>query len=244
MLYARYAEGFRDGGVNPNAQPSRPDIPVDFDPETIDAIELGVKSQPMEWLQINASVYHNEWQDLQLGFVTDDGLLGYTANAGKAKADGAELEVVARPLDGLQIGLNFAYLDATIEQQVENAFGFVLAEKGNDIPFSPEYQSSLSASYQFPISGSLSGLVSANYAYRDSTYSTSENFESEKNKAYNLVYLSGGVQTDQWSARLYVNNLLDEDATNIRTRFVTALPDVFSSYLQPRTVGAQLTYQF
>lgn len=244
LFYARYAEGFRDGGVNPNAQPARPEIPADFGPETIDSFELGVKSQPVDWLQVSAAIFRNEWSDLQLGFVTSDGLLGFTDTAGTAEADGLELELVALPLKGLQIGLNFSYLDAEITEEVTNAFGMVLAEEGNAIPFSPEYQASLSASYAFDLTDGLGGMFTANYAYRDEIFSTAENFESEVNEAYELLYLSAGINGEKWNANVYVSNALNEDATYIKGRFVTALPEAFSGFLQPRTLGAQITYAF
>ncbi|MDJ0656688.1 MAG: TonB-dependent receptor [Xanthomonadales bacterium] len=244
MLYARYSEGFRDGGVNPNAQPSRPEIPADFSSEEIKAYEVGVKSNPRDWLQLNASVYSNEWDQLQLGFVTSDGLLGYTANAGQASADGAEIELLARPTSQFQVGLNLAWLDSEIDEQVENAFGIVIAQAGNEIPFSPDLQALLSASYQFPISGNLNGNLAMNFAHRGESFSEPENRESEINDSLNTVYLQAGVSGENWSANLYVRNATDEDVTNIRGRFVTALPYVFGSYVEPRSVGVQFNMAF
>ena len=244
MLYARYSEGFRDGGVNPNAQPSRPEIPAVFDSEEIDAFEIGLKSNPTDWLQINASAYSNEWTELQLGFVTSDGLLGYTANAGKATSEGLELELLARPIEGLQIGFNVASLSSEIDEQIENAFGIVIAQEGNEIPFSPELQTVLTASYQFALTDALNANLAANYTHRGESFSEPENRDTEKNDAMNTVFLQAGISGENWSANAYVRNALDDDATNIRSRFVTALPFVFGSYIEPRTVGLEFNLNF
>lgn len=244
MLFARYSEGFRDGGVNPNAQPGRPEIPADFGSEEIKSYELGVKSNPLDWLQLNASLYTNEWSELQLGFVTSDGLLGYTTNAGKASADGAEVEFLARPVENLQIGINLAWLDSEIDEQVENAFGFVIAQKGNEVPFSPDFQAVFTTSYQFPITSKLNGNVAVNYTHRGKSFSEPENRDSEQNDALNTLFLQAGIGGDNWTANVYVRNATDADATNIRGRFVTALPFVFGSYVEPRSVGVEFNMAF
>ncbi len=244
MLFARYSEGFRDGGVNPNAQPARPEIPADFDSEDIESIELGLKSNPRDWLQLNASIYTNEWTELQLGFVTSDGLLGYTANAGKASADGAELEILARPAEGFQIGLNAAWIDTSIDEQVENAFGIVIAQAGNEIPFSPEFQAVLTTSYQFQITDTLNGNLALNYTHRGKSFSEPENRDSEQNDALDTIFLQAGIGNEKWTANAYVRNATDEEATNLRSRFVTALPFVFGSYVEPRTVGVEFNLAF
>ena len=244
LIYAKYSEGFRDGGVNPNAQPARPEIPSVYDPEEIDAVELGIKTRPTDWLQANASIYQNTWTNLQLGFVTSDGLLGYTANAGKAKADGAEIELIAAPLDNLQLGLNVAYVDSVIDEEVQNAFGQVIATKGNKVPFSPEYQFAFTTSYTFALTDSLQGSLALNYSYRDDTFSEPENRDTERNESFKNLFLQAGVGGERWNANVYVQNATDSEVTNIRSRFVTALPYVFGSYVQPRTVGVEFNLNF
>jgi outer membrane receptor protein involved in Fe transport len=251
LVFAKVSQGFRDGGTN-YQRVGAPDIPAGYKPESVTAFELGVKSQPLPWLTVNASAYRNDWTDLQLGFATSSGLYGYIANAGKAKADGAEIELVARPTHQLRLGLNLSLIDAKIASTVTNtvtppsgsATTTVVAQSGNRIPQSAKVQASVSAAYEFPLTGDLGGVLSANVSHRGDTYSEPANRETEKNKAFENVYLRFGVNGPTWGAALYVNNALNSTATNNKLRYVTAVPFPYSSYVQPRTVGVEVNATF
>jgi iron complex outermembrane recepter protein len=250
LVFGKVSQGFRDGGSN-YLRVGQPEIPAGFAPESVTAYELGVKSQPLPWLTVNASVYRNDWTDLQLAFLTSDGLFGYTANAGKAKATGGELEIVARPTNQWRLGLNLSAIDAKIASTVVNTISTpggsvttVLAQSGNRIPQSAKLQASVSAAYDFSLAGGLGGVLSANVSHRGDTFSEASNREAEKNKAFNNVYLRFGVNGLNWGAAMFVNNATNSTATNNKLRYVTALPFVYSSYVQPRTVGVEVNASF
>jgi len=59
MVYGSYSTGFKGGGFNPAIDPIVfPDTPNTFDPMTIDAIEIGFKSEfPEQGVRLNASLY-------------------------------------------------------------------------------------------------------------------------------------------------------------------------------------------
>ena len=59
MVYGSYSTGFKGGGFNPAIDPIVfPDTPNTFDPMTIDAIEIGFKSEfPDQGVRLNASLY-------------------------------------------------------------------------------------------------------------------------------------------------------------------------------------------
>jgi iron complex outermembrane recepter protein len=251
LVFAKVSQGFRDGGTN-YQRLGAPEIPAGYKPESITAYELGVKSQPLPWLTVNASAYRNDWTDLQLNFQTSTGLFGYISNAGKAKADGAEIEIVARPTNQLRLGFNLSLIDAKIASTVTSTTATpaggtvttVLAQSGNRIPQSAKVQASVSAAYEFALTGDLGGVVSANVSHRGDTFSNAENRETEKNKAFNNLYLRFGVNGQTWGAALYVNNATNSTATNNKLRYVTAVPFPFSSYVQPRTVGVEVNASF
>jgi outer membrane receptor protein involved in Fe transport len=159
LVYAKVADGFRDGGTNYQV-PGYGEIPAGFGPEKIRAYEIGLKSQPMNWLTVNASVFVNRWTDLQTTFLTGDGLFNFIQNAGKAKATGGEIEIAARPMQGLRLALNLASVDSTIEEDVFNALGQKAVTKGQKIPFSPKLQASTSVAYEFPVTAGLGGVAS------------------------------------------------------------------------------------
>ena len=59
MVYGSYSTGFKGGGFNPAIDPLVfPDTPNTFDPMTIDALEIGFKSEfPDQGVRLNASMY-------------------------------------------------------------------------------------------------------------------------------------------------------------------------------------------
>lgn len=242
MVYTRIAEGFRDGGSNYQA-PGYSEIVGSYGPEKIRAVELGFKSQPLSWLTVNASLYRNAWTDLQLAFLTNDALFNFIQNAGKAVANGGEIELAARPIQGLRLGLNLAYVDAKIDEDVFNALGLKVATKGNEIPFSPKLQTSVSAAYQFALTSSLGGIVAANLSHRAATYSTADNDPAMRNGSADLLNLRFGVNADRWSAGLFINNVGNRRASTSRSLFPGATATQ-ATFLPPRTVGLELTAEF
>jgi iron complex outermembrane receptor protein len=109
MVWASYANGYTAGGFN-SLQ-----VGSNFDPEEVDNYELGMKS---EWLdkklRFNASFYRYYYKDKQDIEQVDDGtpIAKYTTITGDAKGTGFEGELNWLPVSGLQLGLNYGYLDA------------------------------------------------------------------------------------------------------------------------------------
>ena len=63
MAYLSYSHGYKGGGFSIGQF----DV---YDPEIVDSIELGLKSQFLEdRAQVNVSAFHNDYQDLQVNFL-------------------------------------------------------------------------------------------------------------------------------------------------------------------------------
>jgi outer membrane receptor protein involved in Fe transport len=245
LFYAKISTGFRSGGTNPNASKAPDQIQPVYAPEELRAYELGWKNTLASGqVQLNAYLYYNDWSDLQLGFVTDDGLFGFTNNAGTAESTGGELELLWKPSSNLTWAINLGYTDAEITKDVYNAFGQLVAEAGNTIPFAPKLTVGTTFDYNWAVSNSLEGAFHVSYAYRDKTQSDAENFAETENDAYHMVRIRAGVQGDTWGLYAYANNLFDEVATTFRQNPVAATPLTYLSYIRPRTVGVELTWDF
>jgi len=245
LFYAKVANGFRSGGTNPNHSFKPDQIPDIFGPEELWSYELGLKNMLADGrVQLNAYVYFNDWTDLQLGFVTDDGLFGYTENAGSAESKGGELEFLWVPTDRLTWAINLSYTNAKITEDVYNAFGELIAAKGNKIPFVPEWSLGTTLDYIWPVSDKLEGVVHLGYAFRDANYSEPSNDEARENDKYNQVRLRGGIQGERWGLYAFVTNLLNEDDTTYKLRPVAATPLTYTTYVRPRTIGVEATWDF
>jgi iron complex outermembrane receptor protein len=110
-VYASYNRGFKAGLFVLNSPPgSNPPVK----PQTIDAYEVGVKSQLFDdVLRLNLSAFHYDIADYQVRAANPAG--GQTAqilNAAKVKVDGLEAEFEIAPTRGLRINGNAVYLDS------------------------------------------------------------------------------------------------------------------------------------
>ena len=244
LVFAKVSKGFRGGGANTLEANLYPEAPRGFNPETLIAYEAGVKTSPARGWYLNTYVYRNDWNDLQLALLTQDGLSAYTANVGKAESTGAEVELGGRLSPGLNVGLSFAYIDAKIKGTVRNAQGVVVAQDGNIIQLTPKTKVGLTADYSFNFSDALRAQITGRYRESAPTFSTISNSEAERNPASKQLYLRAAVRSGDWEAGIYGDNLLNRDDSNFKRRPITLIPLVFTTYVPPRTVGVDFKYSF
>jgi len=113
MAYAAYSTGFKGGGIN--ARPFIPAQVLPFDPETLQALEVGLKTDLLDRrLRVNTSVFMNDYDNIVI--VMTNGYAGFPLsaipiNAGEAEVRGAEIELTAYPVEGLAIDASYSYLD-------------------------------------------------------------------------------------------------------------------------------------
>jgi len=255
LLYAGASEGFRAGGVNSVARDiddldvagpgdTRLSVPKGYDSETIRAYEVGIKSNPTKTLQVNGSIYLNEWEDIHLNDSTSDGLWSFTQNAKKAEVKGAEIEVLAMPAPGLSLSFSGAYTDASIDEDVLDGVGNIIAAAGAEIPFVPKITLNASASYSFPLSNNFDGLFYASYSHRDENYSDIENTEGGKIGSYSMVNARFGIESNSWGVFLYADNLLDSEDATFKRDFRGSNVLILNRFVKPRTVGVELKVSF
>jgi len=113
LMYASVSTGFRSGGFNSGQGPAA--LQPTFNPETVIAYEIGSKNRFADnTIQVNLAAFYNNYKGLQeqrqvpVGATT----LSIIENSGKARSYGAEAELIWQPVDALQIGATFAYLNA------------------------------------------------------------------------------------------------------------------------------------
>ena len=242
-VFGKVSKGFRGGGANavPAAYPT---APGGFGPETLTAYELGLKMTPARGWYLNAYLYRNQWKDLQLGFVTNDGLFSFTQNAGKASATGAELELGGQVVKGLNLGLSLAYVDAKIDEDVSDALGNLIAKKGNQIPFSSKTKVGLTADYSFAINEAMQASLTGRYQMVSKNFSEPANRDTEANGASRPLFLRAAIRRGDWELGLWGDNLLNRDDTSFKQRPISAIPLVFTTYVRPRTIGVDLKTTF
>jgi len=238
-VFARAASGFRAGGPNFWAQDPA-NIPKDFKAEKIDSLEVGVKSNPVSWLVLNAYAFSNTWKDKQVVLTTPTGQFDYVSNASEAKSTGAELELQAYPIKGLMVSAAATYTDAKLSSDVLSSTNNIVAKSGNKLPYVSPWELKTSIDYRWPLGNGLLASVNAAYTYRGANYSEISNSAATDNGLFHFATLRAGVESrDVWSAAVSVKNLGNSKSiTTIQQSASGALR--YPTYIQPRTVGLDI----
>jgi len=120
MFYATYSKGYRSGGFNGRVD-SVETAEIPYNPEFVDNYELGFKTEwPDKGLRLNGAIFTMDYKDKQeeLG-LPSSGATGQRItvfNAATATMKGVELELQARPTDGLTMRANIGYLDTGYDE--------------------------------------------------------------------------------------------------------------------------------
>lgn len=113
LVYTSVAKGFKGGTTSGRDTAALRNYGrIVGDPETNWSYEAGLKA---EWfdrrLRTNFAAFRNNYKGLQLSLVTPGGGFG-RINAGNVRFNGAELEIVAVPVKGLELNGSVSVLDA------------------------------------------------------------------------------------------------------------------------------------
>jgi iron complex outermembrane receptor protein len=218
MLFATASTGYKSGGFNSeggNVALGR-DKRI-FGPELATNYELGVKSTLLDGaMTANLNVYRTDLEDFQDRLF--DGLSFVVVNAGEVRQQGAEADLAWSPIEPLQLRAGVSYLDSEY-LKFDSAPGLPGGPsqdlKGQPKPFSPKWQSSLSADWTAALTDSTEWFVGGSWSWIDEQNigAVSNNNPQSVQDAYSLVSARLGVHSasGDWSATLFGNNLTDED---------------------------------
>lgn len=252
FLYAVAAQGFRPGGFNPAPPPSVTNFPGSFASDGLWSYELGAKTSLLEnRLTANGSVYKVDWSDIQvLSFTPGVGtmLIPFITNAGTAEIVGAELEVTARPAEGLSfdLALNHFFTAELTSDMPPSANGLRPLE-GDPLPNNSKWSFNLGGEYRRPIWSGLDGFVRLDWSYvgrrttgfRPTLVSGAVNNAYNRLDPYNTVDIRLGVGTRDWRATFFVENIFDARPVINQQNFAP-LPVTIRNTRRPRTVGISM----
>ncbi len=242
MLYARYASGYRPGGIN---QGDFDDSPTRFAPDETQNYEIGIKGSIFDnRFSFDSSLYYIDWQDLQLSLVNPANGQNYFTNGSRARSEGVELSMRLVPTDGLHIDTWVVWNNAELTEAMPSpAQGGVNGPKGARLPFGSRLSASTSVEYEFALAGTTAtaGTTVSYVGDRLGTF-VSDGPERQQFSSYTVIDLQGSVRKNGWAVNLYINNLAD-------TRGVlgggngTIIPTAFQ-VIQPRTLGLSVARHF
>ncbi len=250
MGYLSVAKGYKAGGFD-SVQ-----IGGEFEPEKVWNVETGIKTVfPEQRMMLNASVYHYRYsnlQTLQLDPNADgSGIPQYVADTSDQDATGAEVAWQWRPVDGLTLHANAAWIDST--------YGDKLSVSGLDLSGQPTGVPKLSYALGLQYRALLPYgqlLLSLDHAWRGAhrcnadsrlqgTCSMSPNFSvgeswNQTDARLGWISPSGGL-----SVALYGKNLSDEQhVMRINNVSASVLGTPFAVISPPRMYGVEFQIRF
>ena len=225
IVFASYTAGFRSGGFNGRATTATTLGP--YEPEEVDSIELGAKTQWMnDRLQLNATVFFTDYKQKQEDVVFPDPVAvtqTLVQNAADATLNGLELELVAVPIDGLTLSATYGYLDASYDDwTVPDPF---LSTPDNIVPIdqsgfelrrAPEQTLYLDALYEMKVGAGSVLVFNANYLWRDDYWVSARTNNTQPgrpglNEAFGILDASISWETENFRASIFGKNLTEED---------------------------------
>ena len=244
MIYANYSTGYKAGGVN--GVPPNSTIPATFQPETIRAIQSGIKSRFLEnRAQLNMEAFLYNYYGYQTSFfaATSDGvLIGATTNSQKARLYGAELEgtFLVTPEDQLSVavtGLSATYTEFVIPANGSNLSGSTLQN-------APKWTFNTDYSHTFALASGASLVPHATAHWEAAQFVDYRHSDGSLTPQHWRVAadLTFNSSDGKYHASAYVDNLFNDDALLVANAGLG--PYQLAQPYPPRTYGVRLTANF
>ena len=195
-LYASYKEGFKSGGVDNSALPTRtldpdrnPDFPdfLIYDSEKASGFEAGMKASLLNGgMRFNASLFQYVYDDLQVQLFNSQTIQIQTFNASELTTEGAEFDLLwATRITGLSFRAALAITDTRYTEEFINSTGQDL--KGRTSSLSAEVAGFAGFSYDWAMSGYWRASFSWDARY-NSGYPFTATLDPYTQDAFWLVY--------------------------------------------------------
>jgi iron complex outermembrane recepter protein len=253
--YGGYSRGFKSAGINMSlpVQLANGPAPLTFKPEIVNAYELGLKTNLINHrLSTNVALFrsddHNYQANQSLLVDTPTGpiLRQYLTNVGDVRSQGVEVDVRAKPIEGLWLTGGFTFDDAKYVDyhnaqcpylQTTAANGGVCDLTGHRLPGVSKYVYTLAGEYSFPV-GDVFGFrslayVGANWNQRSHFFGALNDDPYSKVPGYGLAGASIGIRdaNDHWDLKFWGTNLFNT------TYFVNASVDSSTTYTYRGSLG-------
>jgi outer membrane receptor protein involved in Fe transport len=265
LVYASFSEGYRPGGGNaaiPNTSgpcDGVPQVPPDYAPDTVHAFELGTKDTLLnQHVQVNTSVFYNQWKNIQQYVSEGCGPYAYGTNAGNAISDGFDLELRTILTPQLGFDANVGYVNAYY-----NKSGYVPGQPtesivlaGDKVGILPQVNApwNVNATLHYEIPLSNGNKVHAQFV----TYYTSQNpgpFITQNtvvngyplavpDPATHLYNARAGYTIDKLDLSLFMNNIFNNTPALSKYQANGSSNLISYTTFRPRTLGLTANYSF
>ena len=247
MVFGTFSTGYRAGGYNGRVDSGLASAMISYDPETVDSIELGVKSELMDGrIRLNASIFTMDFEDKQeeIKQPDPDGASGQSStvkNAGAATISGLEVEVQAQVTEALYIRANAGYLDAEYDEFAYIGLAGPVDVSHRDMRRTPEITANLDATYSWDIAGGEAwARVGARFIGEH--FTDTENDNTVDNDGEITIDASLNYRRDDITIGIFGRNITDEEAWTMGydvQPFFT-----YGAVQEPRVFGIEMMFEY
>ncbi|MEM6453694.1 MAG: TonB-dependent receptor [Acidobacteriota bacterium] len=228
-----YKRGYRAGGAELSLIGRR----NEFDPETLDMVELSMRALAQDGrLVLNANVYGGRWVDQQVTVQASDNVFDrLTENVGESEIYGVEVDFSYRPQApwNLYGSVGFAHTEFI---DFDSAARGDLS--GNRFSLAPEWTAALGANYRF----ANGFFVHGDLNYQGEAFGNVDNEDELTTDERTLLNLRVGYETARYSILGYITNATDEAYAISAFRNLDGR--VLGKVGDPRQVGVQLVLRY
>ncbi len=259
LFYASAAKGFRTGGANIPIAAGVCDAdlaaagfasqPKSYGSDSVWNYEVGAKNKMFDGrLEVSSSAFYIDWTNIQSRLFFPCGFY-IVDNFGKATSKGFNIQLALRVTDGLTVGGNVGYDDATYTKTLP--VGAVnLVTKGDKLPISP-WTATVTGDYDFDLAG-RSSYLHVEYRYQSGYPNLVE--QNPLNSSYDpsyydrpathLVYLRAGMRFDGFDVSVFADNVFNSHTTIGRANDHIGSPLFVINNLKPRVVGISAAFRY
>jgi iron complex outermembrane receptor protein len=258
LFYVSISKGYRIGGVNSPLPTYCPGTAPDtYSSDSLWSYEIGSKNKLFDdRLQIDASVFHVDWKNIQQSVLLSACQYGYTANAGDAASNGFDLALQGLVMKDLTMSLGVGYTHATYTKSV-TVGGVPIVQKGDVVGLVPNVPApwvvTLSGNYNVPLTGEITGYLWAEDGYHSQSpgpfsnqipHGVSYAPINVPNPATNLLNLRSGLKWDKYDLSLFVNNVLNSHPNLYKQAPSQTSTLAWYRTFQPLTFGVTVAARF
>jgi iron complex outermembrane receptor protein len=245
-VYLSGTEGYQSGGFNPSV-----DVPTQsqYGPERSWQLELGGKTSWFDnKLSASAALFYTDAENYQTYQINPAAPTeAYLLNAHHAELYGAELELTARPVEGLDLSAGVGYTHADYVRftiPAADTGGAPADLDGKPISFVPEFTANVSARYRLPwwhlyVHGEVIGV--GRY-HLDDAYDISSGPTAQD--AYFLANAQFGYESGHFNIYFFARNIFDKRYYNNALNLGPSYGSLVLQPGDPATFGVAATARF
>lgn len=239
MLFASYSRGYRGSGFNAQAffDPSEANVAK---PETIDAIEAGIKVHTSDKVfAASLTGFHYTYRNQQFLSVSPANAAQNLVNLERSRIYGAEFELDARPVPPLALHFGMGLLSARAQQGVISGNDV----RGHRLANAPSLTLSSGVTWTALDRGATRIVAHGEASYVSSQFFEILNIERLRQPGYAL--LSGGIDLAHgvWTLAVWGKNLTDKVYFTSRID-LSGFGFDYNHVGTPRTFGATLRHDW